>query len=94
MVQGRLHDGTVSLGHLVGHRNALVESVGLVVEPNLRICRHRFLFGGLLEVFQYFFDHSIRCDAVFVSKDWDTAMLDKLIGPTDAFDGRVNTLAV
>src|SRR5206468_3806821 len=59
----------------------------------------RFLLGdrrpklGLFaEEWQNLFDECVGCDSVLLAQDWNCAMLDELIGPTDAHHRRVDHL--
>src|SRR5207302_8696275 len=43
---------------------------------------------------EHLFYERIGCDAVFLPQNWNSAVLDKLIRPTDADDGRIDQLRV
>src|SRR5258707_12029342 len=50
--------------------------------------------GLFAEEREDFFHQCIGCDAVLLPQDWNGAVLDKLIGPADAHDRRVDHLGV
>src|SRR5262249_54983069 len=62
--------------------------------PSPFLSHRRRELGFFAEKRQNFFHKRVGCDAVFLTQDWDGAVFDELIGPTDPHDRCIDHLRV